>query len=119
MGGWVRTGRTADKGAFTFLELNDGSCVHSIQVLVKAEVKNPDEIKSTGVCVVVQGEIKASLMDHDEHEASDGGGSNNHQRGSKAPMRTQSRKSMAGKTGTGKESAKACSAEMWRRSGGG
>ena len=56
----MRTGRTADKGAFTFLELNDGSCVHSIQVLVKAEVKNPDEIKSTGVCVVVQGEIKAS-----------------------------------------------------------
>lgn len=60
VGGWVRTGRTADKGAFTFLELNDGSCPHNIQVLVKAEIKNPDEIKSTGVCVVVEGEIKAS-----------------------------------------------------------
>ena len=60
VGGWVRTGRTADKGAFTFLEINDGSCPHSIQVLVQAEVKNPDEIKSTGVCIVVEGEVKAS-----------------------------------------------------------
>lgn len=56
----MRTGRTADKGAFTFLEINDGSCPHTLQVLVKAEVKSPEEIKSTGVCVVVAGEIKAS-----------------------------------------------------------
>ena len=60
VGGWVRTGRTAEKGALTFLEINDGSCVHSMQVLVQSEVKAPDEIKSTGVCIVVEGEIKAA-----------------------------------------------------------
>ena len=60
VGGWVRTGRTAEKGALTFLEINDGSCVHSMQVLVQSGVKAPDEIKSTGVCIVVEGEIKAA-----------------------------------------------------------
>ena len=36
VGGWVRTGHTAEKGALTFLEINDGSCVHSMQVLVQS-----------------------------------------------------------------------------------
>ncbi|EKX36778.1 hypothetical protein GUITHDRAFT_97505 [Guillardia theta CCMP2712] len=60
VGGWVKTGRTAEKGAFTFLEINDGSCPTSLQVLVKAEIENPDRIKQTGVCVVVEGELKAA-----------------------------------------------------------
>ena len=30
-GGWVKTGRTAEKDSFAFLELNDGSCVANLQ----------------------------------------------------------------------------------------
>jgi hypothetical protein len=30
-GGWVKTGRTAEKDSFAFLEINDGSCVANLQ----------------------------------------------------------------------------------------
>lgn len=32
VGGWVKTGREAGAGAFTFLEVNDGSSPESMQV---------------------------------------------------------------------------------------
>lgn len=32
VGGWVKTGREAGAGAFSFLEVNDGSCFESLQV---------------------------------------------------------------------------------------
>jgi asparaginyl-tRNA synthetase len=38
VGGWVKTGREAGAGAFCFLELNDGSCFESLQVLVDKSV---------------------------------------------------------------------------------
>jgi len=38
VGGWVKTGREAGAGAFCFLELNDGSCFESLQVLVDKAV---------------------------------------------------------------------------------
>mmetsp|Transcript_57883 Transcript_57883/g.138043 ORF Transcript_57883/g.138043 Transcript_57883/m.138043 type:complete len:604 (+) Transcript_57883:48-1859(+) len=60
VGGWVKTGRTADKGAFAFLELNDGTCSANLQTLVKKEVQEPDTIKQSGVCIVVQGEVRAA-----------------------------------------------------------
>ena len=59
VGGWVKTGRVADKGALVFLELNDGSGPKNLQVVVKSEVHAIDELKSTGTCVVVEGTLKA------------------------------------------------------------
>eukprot|EP00242_Pyramimonas_sp_CCMP2087_P004279 CAMPEP_0198197262 /NCGR_PEP_ID=MMETSP1445-20131203/868_1 /TAXON_ID=36898 /ORGANISM="Pyramimonas sp., Strain CCMP2087" /LENGTH=592 /DNA_ID=CAMNT_0043866495 /DNA_START=28 /DNA_END=1806 /DNA_ORIENTATION=+ len=60
VGGWVKTGRMADKNKLVFLELNDGSSPKNLQVLVSAEVYEIDSLKATGTCVVVEGEIKES-----------------------------------------------------------
>jgi asparaginyl-tRNA synthetase len=35
VGGWVKTGREQGKGSFAFLEVNDGSCLASLQVYLK------------------------------------------------------------------------------------
>ena len=60
--GWIRTRRDS-KGGFSFLELNDGSCLGNLQII--AEVKLPNyesEVKklSAGCCVTVDGEVKPS-----------------------------------------------------------
>ncbi|KAE9587908.1 putative asparagine--tRNA ligase [Lupinus albus] len=58
IGGWVKTGRKADKDAFAFLELNDGTCAGNLQVIVEASVYELGELVSTGTCVVVDGLLK-------------------------------------------------------------
>ena len=60
--GWVRTRRDS-KGGFSFIELNDGTCMANIQVIADADLSNYEsEIKrlSAGCSVTVQGEIKPS-----------------------------------------------------------
>src|ERR1700761_4671989 len=60
--GWVRTRRDS-KGGFSFLELNDGSCLANIQIVADAKLSNYEsEIKqlSAGCSVSVRGELKAS-----------------------------------------------------------
>jgi asparaginyl-tRNA synthetase len=60
--GWVRTRRDS-KGGFSFLELNDGSCLGNIQVVADGKVANYEsEIKklSAGASVRVTGEVRAS-----------------------------------------------------------
>jgi asparaginyl-tRNA synthetase len=60
--GWVRTRRDS-KQAFSFLEVNDGSCMANLQVVVDAAVPGYAEtIKqvTTGASVRVEGELKAS-----------------------------------------------------------
>ncbi len=60
--GWVRTRRDSKSG-FSFLELNDGSCLANIQIIADAKLANYEsEIKklSTGCSVTIQGEIKPS-----------------------------------------------------------
>jgi asparaginyl-tRNA synthetase len=60
--GWVRTRRDS-KAGFSFLELNDGSCLANLQVIAPAELTNYEsEIKHAGAgwSVTVEGEIKAS-----------------------------------------------------------
>lgn len=60
--GWIRTRRDS-KGGFSFLEVNDGSCLANIQVIADADLVNYEsEIKqlSAGCSVTVHGEIKAS-----------------------------------------------------------
>ncbi|XP_020114036.1 asparagine--tRNA ligase, cytoplasmic 1-like [Ananas comosus] len=58
VGGWVKTGREQGKGTFAFLELNDGSCLANLQVIVDAKVHPLSELVPTGTCVLVEGELK-------------------------------------------------------------
>src|SRR5262249_41413293 len=60
--GWVRTRRDS-KGGFSFIELNDGSCLGNVQVLAPSTLPNYDsEIKKlpAGASVSVTGEVKQS-----------------------------------------------------------
>ena len=60
--GWVRTRRDS-KGGFSFIELNDGSCLANIQIVADAKLPNYDsEVKhlTAGSSVTVRGEIKPS-----------------------------------------------------------
>ncbi|MDZ4782537.1 MAG: asparagine--tRNA ligase [Planctomycetia bacterium] len=60
--GWVRTRRDS-KGGFSFIELNDGSCLGNIQIVADGQLPNYEsEIKhlSAGSSVTVEGEVKAS-----------------------------------------------------------
>jgi len=60
--GWVRTRRDSKQG-FSFIELNDGSCMANLQIVVGAEVPGAVEnIKhvTTGASVRIAGELKES-----------------------------------------------------------
>src|SRR5262245_32652801 len=60
--GWVRTRRDS-KGGFSFLELNDGSCMGNVQVVADGALANYEsEIKKLhiGSSVVVEGEVRQS-----------------------------------------------------------
>lgn len=60
--GWVRTRRDS-KAAFSFLEINDGSCQGNLQVIAEAGLPNYEsEIKrlTAGCSVSVEGQLKAS-----------------------------------------------------------
>ena len=60
--GWVRTRRDSKQG-FSFIELNDGSCMANLQVIVDAAVSGYQEtIKhvTTGASIRVSGELKES-----------------------------------------------------------
>ncbi len=61
--GWVRTRRDS-KGGFSFLEVNDGSCLGNLQVIADSSLANYDsEIKELagGASVAVEGAISASV----------------------------------------------------------
>src|SRR2546423_10756109 len=60
--GWIRTRRDS-KGGFSFLELNDGSCLANIQIVADAKLTNYEsQVKqlSPGCSVTIRGEVKAS-----------------------------------------------------------
>jgi asparaginyl-tRNA synthetase len=60
--GWVRTRRDSKKG-FSFIELNDGSCMKNLQIIVDAEIPGyADAIKdvTTGASISVDGTLKES-----------------------------------------------------------
>ena len=58
--GWVRTRRDAKQ--FSFVEVNDGSCLKNIQVIADATLDNYEEIKklTTGSAVAVEGSLVPS-----------------------------------------------------------
>src|SRR5450759_2598247 len=60
--GWVRTKRESKAGV-SFVEVNDGSCLRNVQVVVPENLPHYERIMSdtsTGASVVVTGEIVAS-----------------------------------------------------------
>ena len=60
--GWIRTRRDS-KGGFSFLEVNDGSCLANLQVIADGDLANYEsDVKhlTAGCSVSVSGEIKAS-----------------------------------------------------------
>ncbi|MBT8349892.1 MAG: asparagine--tRNA ligase, partial [Deltaproteobacteria bacterium] len=58
--GWVKTRR--DSKGFSFLEINDGSCLKNIQVIADSSLNNYEQIKtlSTGSAVMVTGKLVKS-----------------------------------------------------------
>ena len=58
--GWVRTRR--DSKGFSFLELNDGSCLASLQIVVDAGTPGSEHLPqlTTGASAVVEGKLVAS-----------------------------------------------------------
>ena len=60
--GWLRTRRDS-KGGFSFLEVNDGSCLASLQVIAEESLENyASEVKrlTTGCCLCVEGTLRES-----------------------------------------------------------
>ena len=60
--GWVRSRRDS-KGGFSFLDVNDGSCLAGIQVVAEQNLPNYESnVKRlvTGCCVRVEGELRES-----------------------------------------------------------
>ena len=60
LSGWVRTRR--DSKEFSFVELNDGSCLRGIQVIIDAGIPGSDQVSkmNTGASVSVVGELVES-----------------------------------------------------------
>jgi asparaginyl-tRNA synthetase len=58
--GWVRTRR--DSKDFSFIELNDGSCLRNLQVIAKNTLPNYDAVQHliAGGSIIVRGELVAS-----------------------------------------------------------
>jgi asparaginyl-tRNA synthetase len=58
--GWVRTRR--DAKTFSFIELNDGSCLHSLQVIANSSLPNYADLQhlTTGASVSVHGKLVPS-----------------------------------------------------------
>ena len=58
--GWVRTRR--DSKTLSFIEVNDGSCLSGIQIVVQDNIENYDQVRqlSTGSAISVTGELRPS-----------------------------------------------------------
>jgi asparaginyl-tRNA synthetase len=58
--GWIRTRR--DAKTFSFLEINDGSCLANVQVIADEKLSNYNDIRklTTGSAVIVSGRLIAS-----------------------------------------------------------
>src|ERR1041385_5313931 len=58
--GWVRTRR--DSKGFSFIELNDGSCLANLQVVADSQTTGYDKITefTTGASALVEGQLVAS-----------------------------------------------------------
>ena len=66
--GWVRTRRDAKD--FSFIELNDGSCLKNIQIIANNNLANYDEVKklTTGSSLAVTGALVESTGGSQKYE---------------------------------------------------
>lgn len=66
--GWVRTRRSSKK--FSFIELNDGTCAKSLQIIVDSSLENYQEIEnlSMGCSVKIQGLLVLSPAKGQKYE---------------------------------------------------
>ena len=66
--GWVRTRR--DSKDFSFIEINDGSCLKNIQVIANNNLANYEEVKklTTGSSVAVTGALVESKGGNQKYE---------------------------------------------------
>ena len=66
--GWVRTRRDAKD--FSFIEVNDGSCLKNIQIIANNNLPNYDDVKklTTGSSVAVRGDLVASRGGNQAYE---------------------------------------------------
>lgn len=66
--GWVRTRRDAKD--FSFIEINDGSCLKNIQVIANNNLSNYEEIKkiTTGSSLAVRGKLVESKGGNQKYE---------------------------------------------------
>jgi asparaginyl-tRNA synthetase len=58
--GWAKTVRIQGNGTFAFVEVNDGSCVSNLQVIVSKVMPDFDRLSGTGISVVCKGLIVKS-----------------------------------------------------------
>ena len=58
--GWVRTRR--DSKDFSFIDLNDGSCLRNLQIIARNSLANYADVQrlTTGASIIVRGELVAS-----------------------------------------------------------
>lgn len=66
--GWVKTRR--DSKDFSFIEINDGSCLKNIQVIAKDDLDNYEEVKklTTGSSVAIKGALVESQGGNQKYE---------------------------------------------------
>ena len=62
VGGWVKSLREGGGGAFCFVDLNDGSTIKNLQVIVMKEVAGYSDLIKEGIgsCIQFRGEIVKS-----------------------------------------------------------
>ena len=62
VGGWVRSLRQGGGGGFCFIDLNDGSTVKNLQIIVNKDVANFSDLLKEGIgtCIQCRGEIVKS-----------------------------------------------------------
>ncbi|MDK9709405.1 MAG: asparagine--tRNA ligase [Desulforhopalus sp.] len=59
--GWVRTRR--DTGSFSFIEINDGSCLANLQIIADDQLDNYEsavKLLTTGASVTIEGQLQSS-----------------------------------------------------------
>ena len=61
--GWAKTARIQGNGEFAFIELNDGSTVKNLQIVVKSHIPNFEKITGTGFSLSCKGLIIESPGD--------------------------------------------------------
>ena len=66
VGGWIRSLLEGGDGAFSFIDLNDGSSVKNLQIIVNKEVDHYADLLEEGIgsCIQFRGEIVKSPGDN-------------------------------------------------------